>query len=77
MIMEDIKNYMNQMIITVLKEMGFPREQIESTAASMAYALGSLNDRDYLEAMGGAFGGHGDMEAVNDFLSATYEMPNT
>lgn len=56
--------------------MGYPESQMEQAAASMAYALGSLSDADYLEAMGGAFGGHGSMDAVDEFLNTAYELPD-
>lgn len=75
MIMRDMKDYMNHMIVRILEDMGFPHEELYNTAASMAYALGSLSDKDYMMAMGGAFGG-ADMGAVEDFLYNTYEMPN-
>jgi hypothetical protein len=75
MMMEDMKNYMNSMIIRILEDMGYPRGQIEQAAASMAYALGSLSDKDYMMAMGGAFGG-ADMGAMDEFLNNTYEMPD-
>jgi hypothetical protein len=74
MIMDDMKDYMNHMIVRILEEMGFPHEELYNTAASMAYALGSLSDADYMRAMGGAFGGS-DMSAVEDFLYNTYELP--
>jgi len=75
MIMKDLKEYMNKMIERILEEMGFPRSEIESAAASMAYALGSLSDTEYMKAMGGAFGGS-DMGAVDEFLNSTYELPD-
>jgi hypothetical protein len=75
--MNDLKDYMNRKIYEILEHIGFPREQRSEAAASMAYALGSLSDEEYFEIMGGAFGGQGDVGAVADFLSTTYELPDT
>jgi hypothetical protein len=74
--MNDLKEYMNNKIYEILMNMGYPKELINQTATSMAYALGSLSGRDYIYAMQGAFGGNANLDAVNDFLSATYEVPD-
>jgi arginyl-tRNA synthetase len=56
--MDDLKEYMNRMIADILDSMGFPEWERDQAVASMAYALGTLNDREYMNAMGGAFGGN-------------------
>jgi hypothetical protein len=75
--MDDLKEYMNKKIKEILRDSGYPRDQIEEAALSMGYALGSLSDDDYFAAMAGAFSGTGDMTAVDEFLSATYTLPDT
>jgi hypothetical protein len=75
--MKDFHNYMNKKIFEILEHIGFPREQRDEAAASMAYALGSLSDKDYFEIMGGVFGGDVNMDDVANFLSATYVLPDT
>lgn len=74
--MRDMKDYFTHLISDILDSMGFPEYKREEAVASMAYALGSLSDEDYLNAMGGAFGGNGDISAVEDFLYGAYELPD-
>jgi hypothetical protein len=75
--MNDFHDYMNKKIFDILEHIGFPYEQRYEAAASMAYALGSLSDREYFEYMGGVFGGQVNFDDVANFLSEEYVLPDT
>jgi hypothetical protein len=62
--MDAMKDYFEHLIEKILEDMGYPYDQRHQAAASMAYALGTLSDREYMEAIGGAFGGQGDNQAL-------------
>lgn len=76
MMMRDMRDYINGLIADILDSMGYPEYLRDEAVAKMAYAFGSLSDEEYLEAMGGAFGGDSDLGAVEDFLNSTYELPD-
>jgi hypothetical protein len=69
-----MKRYMDDLLKRILNDMGYPKDQIEQAAASMAYALGSLSDAEYMKAVGGAFGGQNDNGALDQFLNTSYEF---
>jgi hypothetical protein len=76
MMMRDMRDYINGLIADILDSMGYPEYLRDEAVAKMAYAFGSLSDEEYLEALGGAFGGDSDLGAVEDFLNSTYELPD-
>jgi len=74
--MADIKNYMNSLIMEILESMEMSQQDRERAVQGMAYAFESLTNEEYMMTMGSAFGGSGDLGAVEDFLDATFELPD-
>jgi hypothetical protein len=69
-----MRGFMERLLKRILEDIGYPREQIEQTVASMAYAMGALSDAEYMKAVGGAFGGGADQGALDAFLNTSYDF---
>lgn len=74
--MADIKNYMNSLIMEILESMEMSQQDRESAVTGMAYAFEILTNEEYMMTMGMAFASNGDLGAVEDFLDATFELPD-
>jgi hypothetical protein len=74
--MGEIKNYLNGLIGEILQSMDMSPEQRDRAVSSLSKAFNSLSDEEYLKVMGSAFGGQSDLGAVEDFLDATFELPD-
>lgn len=69
-----MRDFMGRLLKRILEDIGYPREQIEQTVASMAYSMGALSDAEYMKAVGGAFGGGADQGALDAFLNTSYDF---
>lgn len=74
--MGDIKNYMNSLIMEILESLEMSREEREVAVQGLSNAFESLSNEEYMMTMASAFGGSGDLGAVEDFLDSTFELPD-
>jgi len=74
--MAEIKGYMRNLMEEILQEVDMSPEERDAAIRSLSKAFESMSNEEYMITMGQAFSGKGDLGAVEDFLSTTFEMPD-
>jgi len=70
-----MRGFFNGLIYEILAQSGLSGEQLESTAASMAYSFGTLSNEEYGYIMSAGFSSGANLDPISEFVNVHYEIP--